>query len=243
MQVSATATGDSIHAQALKPTQAWAWRTVLLDYFSTNRVDSQWFLYNGPYGSGPRNCARPDHVTVSGGFLRLKMAYRTSGNCGAGWYTAGMMVDDFAGGVDQRVTLRFRVVQKGTSGHFIIPMRWPTNSSWPAGGEEDYCETDDLNGCSTFLHYSSENRQVDKRHTVNLRDWHYFKFERRNNVVKVFIDDMNSPKWTYNGSSATLPNTFKRVVLQQECHASGCPSDRTGTEEIQIGWIRIENPA
>jgi hypothetical protein len=33
------------------------------------------------------------------------------------------------------------------------------------------------------------------------------------------------------------------VVLQQECRPSGCPAETTGTEDIQIDWITVDNPA
>jgi hypothetical protein len=33
------------------------------------------------------------------------------------------------------------------------------------------------------------------------------------------------------------------VVLQQECRSSGCPAGTTGTEDIQIDWITVDNPA
>jgi hypothetical protein len=41
----------------------------------------------------------------------------------------------------------------------------------------------------------------------------------------------------------TLPDTVKQVVLQQECEHQGCPSGTAGTEDIQIDWITIDNPA
>jgi hypothetical protein len=69
------------------------------------------------------------------------------------------------------------------------------------------------------------------------------RFERRDHVVKAYIDDLTTPVWTYNGSSRTLPDTKKHVVLQQECRASGCPPGTTGTEDVQIDWITIDNPA
>ena len=98
------------------------WRNVINDQFNGTTVPSHWFVYNGPYGSGPENCASPSHVTVSGGRLKLLMRYERSGNCGAGWYTGGLMIDDPYGAVDQRVTVRFRVVRQGVASHYIIPM-------------------------------------------------------------------------------------------------------------------------
>jgi hypothetical protein len=220
------------------------WVNVINDQFNSGGVPAHWGLYDGPYGSGPRNCAAPSHVSVSGGSLHLLMRYEPLGQCGAGWYTAGMMVSKAFGSIDQRVTVRFRVVDGGVRGHHIIPMRFPPTARWPQGGEEDYCEGSERNGCATFLHYGDRSTtKVWYRHAFDLTQWHTVRFERRNHVVKAYIDDLTTPIWRYNGSSMTLPDTVKQVVLQQECFASGCPATTAGTEDIQIDWITIDNPA
>jgi hypothetical protein len=223
---------------------AAGWVNVVNDQFSSGGVPAHWHRYDGPYGSAPHNCAIPSHVSVSGGSMHLLMRHETSGRCGAGWYTAGMMLDKAFAGVDQRVTVRFRVVSGGVSGHHIIPMRFPPGARWPQGGEEDYCEGDGSSGCFTFLHYGDmPTTQVWHRHAFDLSQWHTVRFERRNHVVKAYVDDLTTPVWTYNGSSRTLPDTKKQVVLQQECRASGCPPGIAGTEDIQIDWITVDNPA
>ena len=220
------------------------WVNVVNDQFSSGGVPAHWHRYDTPYGSAPHNCPTPSHVSVSGGSMHLLMRYEASGRCGAGWYTAGMMLDKAFASVDQRVTVRFRVVSDGVSGHHIIPMRFPPGARWPQGGEEDYCEGSESNGCHTFLHYGDKaTTQVSHRHGFDLRQWHTVRFERRDHVVKAYIDDLTTPVWTYNGSSRTLPDTKKHVVLQQECRASGCPPGTAGTEDVQIDWITIDNPA
>jgi hypothetical protein len=67
--------------------------------------------------------------------------------------------------------------------------------------------------------------------------WHTVQFTRRNHTVTAVIDGQTV--WTYAGTSTTLPDTMKHVVLQQECRASGCPS---GTEDIEVDWIRVDMP-
>jgi hypothetical protein len=218
-----------------------AWTTVVNDQFNAGGVPTHWSRYDGPYGSGPHNCAVPSHATVSGGALHMLMKYETGGDCGAGWYSAGMQIAQAYDGIDQRITIRFRVVRSGAASHFIIPMRWPDiDSSWPAAGEEDYCESDSILGCETFLHYGASNSQVSHAYGVNLSQWHVVRFQRRDHVMSAFIDNMSSPVWVYHGSSTTLPNTLKRTVLQQECQSS-CPGGTTGSEDIQIDWITIDD--
>jgi hypothetical protein len=214
--------------------------TVVNDQFNGG-LPGHWHSYDGPYGSGPQNCAVPSHAVVSGGYLHLLMGYETSGPCGAGWYTAGLALAGYSS-VDQRVTVRFRIVDDGVAGHYIIPMRWPDNdASWPAVGEEDFCESDTSAGCDSYLHYGASNRQNYHSYSVNLSGWHTLRFERLNHVVSAYIDNLASPAWTFRGDSNTLPDTLKHVVLQQECQSS-CPSGTTGTEDIQIDWITVENP-
>ncbi len=215
---------------------------VVNDQFNSGGLPSRWRSYDGPYGSGPHNCAIPSHAVVSGGYLHLLMSYETGGTCGAGWYTGGMGLRGFSS-IDQRVTVRFRIVDDRVAGHFIIPMRWPDDdSSWPAGGEEDFCESSTSSSCDTFLHYGSRNSQVAHGYSVNLATWHTLRFTRLDHVVSAYIDNMSTPVWTYKGSATTLPDTLKHVVLQQECQES-CPAGTEGTEDIQIDWITVENPA
>jgi hypothetical protein len=220
------------------------WVNVIDDQFNTGGVPAHWSLYDGPYGSGSHNCAAPSQVDVSGGYLHLVMSYQASGTCGAGWYTAGLSLSG-ASAIDQRVTLRFRVVN--TSGgafhsHFIIPMRWPdVDSSWPSGGEEDYLEGSWTGGVNSYLHYGANDAQVSSpTYAVDVTQWHTVQTTRIDHVVTVSIDGV--VEWTYTGSSATLPDTLKHVVLQQECSANGCPTSNAGTEDIQIDWITIEDP-
>jgi hypothetical protein len=224
-----------------------AWRNIVNDQFDRGGIPTHWRLYGARYGS-TGNCAAPSHVSVSGGYLRMLMGYETNGACGSGWYTGGMALSKQAPyyGIDQRITVRWRVIMRGVVSHRIIPMRWPVNASnWPMTGEEDYCEGHSNARCSTFLHYSSRNLHVDRRYTVDLTQWHTMRFERRRYILVAYIDNMATPVWTYLGSPRTLPATKKLAVLQQECpppSAGGCPPGTAGSEEIQIDWIKIDNP-
>jgi hypothetical protein len=220
---------------------------VVNDQFNSGGVPGHWARYDGPYGSGPRNCAAPSHAFVASGYLQLVLGYEAAGagsaGCGAGWYSGGLSLSGFSS-VDQQVTIRFRVVRSGgVAGHIVIPMRWPdSDASWPAGGEEDYCETEVTTGCDTYLHYSASNAQIARSHTIDLAAWHTIRTERRNHVVRFYVDNLTTPIWTYTGNATTVPDTLKHVVLQQECRSSGCPAGTTGSETIQIDWITVANP-
>jgi hypothetical protein len=241
---STRATTATTSGQRPSAPAAPGWVNVVNDQFSSGGVPAHWHRYDTPYGSAPHNCPTPSHVSVSGGSMHMLMRHEASGRCGAGWYTAGMMLERAFASVDQRVTVRFRAVSGGVSGHHIIPMRFPPGAPWPQSGEEDYCEGNGSSGCFTFLHYGDKaTTQVLHRHVFDLSQWHTVRFERRDHVVKAYIDDLTTPVWTHRGSSRTLPDTKKQVVLQQECQPSGCPAGTAGTEDVQIDWITVDNPA
>lgn len=216
------------------------WTLVVDDQFNAGGLPPHWSTYDGPYGSGPQNCARPDHSFVSDGRLRMVLRYRTSGDCGPGWYSAGLRLVKRFDSVDQRISVRFRVLQfGGVVGHRIIPMRWPASGDWVDPGEEDFCEGDHLTTCTTFLHHDG----VQEYHVyrVDLTTWHTMTFVRRNFTVGAYIDGQR--RWFYRGNEDTLPSTPKHPVLQQECQKDGCPAGTAGREVIVIDWIRVWNPA
>jgi hypothetical protein len=224
------------------------WVNVVDDRFDSRGVPRHWKRYDGPYGSDPHNCASPSHVSVSGGALHLLMRHEPSGRCGPGWYTAGLQIARAFGGIDQRVTVRWRIVPRGVSSHRIIPMRFPDgNAAWPSAGEEDYCEGGALTECSTFLHFGARSPGSQVHHDFafrpDLTSWHTVRFQRLHHVVTAWIDDLATPAWRYAGDPTTLPATRKRVVLQQECHSGGCPAGTAGSEDIQIDWITIDDRA
>jgi hypothetical protein len=214
------------------------WRLVVNDQFKSGSFPAHWLRYDGRYGSGAENCARPDHAFVKDGKMRMVLRYRTAGRCGRGWYSAGMMLAKEHESIDQKISIRFRVeLVRGITGHRILPMRWPSSDEWRTKGEEDLCESSLLDGCATFLH--GVDGRVDREYKVNQARWHTYTFARRNFTVRTWIDGKR--RWVYRGNKMTLPPTLKRPVLQQECRLS-CPRGRVGREVILIEWIKIWNP-
>lgn len=220
-----------------------SWKTVVMDNFNTGGLPAHWRAYNGPYGSGTKSCAVPTHDTVSGGYLHLKFYYEqsaTAGKCGAAWYSGGLSLNTAYSSVSQRVTVRFRVVQSGgVAAHRIIPMRWPDSGS--GFGEEDYCESTTTALCYTYLHWRDYSGRDHKKFLVDLTQWHVFEVEHNGSSAHVKIDGV--ARYDLAGTSTSVTPTLKHVVLQQECDKYGCPATKTGAEDIQIDWIRVENPA
>jgi hypothetical protein len=229
------------------PSLVPGWVSVVDDEFNTPGLPPEWDLYDGPYGSGKRNCAVPSHASVSGGSLQLLMAWESGGKCGPGWYTAGLQVKREFGGIDQRISLRWRLT--GTNlqhvrSYINIPMRWDADPNYPwYEGEADYCEGLDLDNCVTYLHYRDPATAIKQPHDVDLTQWHTWTIEHHDNRVRIWVDDQLI--WDYQGTTITVPDAFRVTVLQQECPLVGCPSSALAgaTETIEVDWIQISNPA
>jgi hypothetical protein len=46
--------------------------------------------------------------------------------------------------------------------------------------------------------------------------------------------------WSYDGTPITVPDVFRRTVLQQEC-AGACPTTQTGSERIEVDFVTIDD--
>jgi hypothetical protein len=233
--------------------QVGSWVTVVDDEFNTAGLPSQWSTYSGSFGGNVANCASPSLVQVPGdGYLHLKMAYLAKGKCGSGWYTSGIQVNDKYGGVNQAVTVRFRVVPPRDAdvvrSQRALPMRWvdDPNYQWYQG-ESDFCEGAWLDHCYTFLHYApfsqTQAYQRQYEYQLNLTQWHTWRAEQVGHTVWVFIDNMTHPVVVYNGDATTVPLSSKRTVLQQMCPLYGCPPSSYAGEvlDVQVDWIVIQN--
>lgn len=217
----------------------WTWHTVYEDDFSGTTLNPAWSPYHAAYGSGLKNYARPDHFYLNGrGQLVLLMKYRRSGDDGAAWYTGGAMLDEQYGGRYQTIDIRYKVDSRGVRSYRNIPMRWvdDPNYKWYQG-ETDYNEGSSLDRVVTFLHYDIDG-QVFKSYRVNMRKWHTWRFVHRpDRKVRVFLD--GKLKWSYQGTRKTVPDAFRRVVLQQEVPVRNPPTSTRGTDRILVDYIKV----
>jgi hypothetical protein len=228
------------------------WTNVIDDRFNGPHVPSHWQRYHAPYANAPNNCTSPSHDYVSGGYLHLVEKYEHSRPAGvscpyaAGWYTGGLKLDPVGRYVanDQRVTLRYRIVSRdGIVSHHVIPMRWPTRhkSRGTHRGEEDFLETDTLTG-GHFLLYETRGRRIrSSLYPLDMTQWHTVRFVQLSHAIYAYVNDMTRSAWAYRGNSTTIPHVLRTTVLQQECsHSNGCPTQKTGREDIEIDWIKVD---
>lgn len=233
--LAASPEADSARATPVR----WSTRTVYDDDFSGTKLHRGWGRYDGPYGSGPENYARPDHFALNGrGQLVLTMKYRTSGKDGAAWYTGGAKLDEKYGGRFQSIDIRYKVVSRGVQSHRNIPMRWVDDPDYESyEGETNFNEGSSLTSVTTFLHYAQDEQEY-KTYRVDVTKWHRWRFvhtpDRR---IRVFLDGRQV--WDYHGTATTVPDAFRRIVLQQEVSSDHYPSSTSGTERILVDYLKV----
>lgn len=230
-------TSTPIPPPSTLPVVPTVWTTVVSDNFNSGATyPAHWTAYTGHYRA---NCAAASHNTVSGGFLHMRLSYEPAGFCGPGWYSGGLTLDESLSAPNQRVTIRFRIVSVGAiQGHRIVPMLNPNDGT--GIGEHDLCESTPYEFCSSFLHYGAKGTtQIRKKYAVDLTVWHTMVFTRDGYHFTSSIDGV--VKLDYTGDETTLPSKLRHVVLQQECNKLGCPTGTTGSEDIQVSSIRVDN--
>ena len=95
---------------------------------------------------------------------------------------------------------------------------------------------------SAFFHYGSIDTTISWLYpSLDSTQWHTYRFQRLNDVISLYIDDMTTPVHVYNGNSTTLPKTIMHWVFQQQCPHTGCPAPSTDTEDWQIALITVDN--
>lgn len=225
------------------------WTTLWADSFDAGGVPSHWGLYDTQYGSTPNNWAAAANVTVSGGSMRMLMDYKASGNGGAGWYTAGMMDLTSGAAVRQmRVTVTWRLTGTDLTNvrpHRNMPILWSSDDPWYEG-ETDCFEGSSLTGANSFLHHTDDvTVETSPTYSVDVTQWHTYRFQLYGTTFTSWIDDLSTPVWVYAGTTATVPNVRRRVVLQAECRTGGCPSSTFSAETatIEVDSVVMEVPA
>jgi hypothetical protein len=144
---------------------------------------------------------------------------------------------------------------------------------WPRGGEEDLNESDpiwtppDVNGKArpdVYTHFYNDTSTSiggapvpgpDQNFTtwgrVDMSQWHVYRTQRLGNTITGWLDDMNTPLWTATygkvpgspGNLDRLPVAPKKPVFQVENANFAVPTGTTGSEDIEIDWIRVDVPA
>ena len=88
-------------------------------------------------------------------------------------------------------------------------LTWPTSENWPSEGENNIYETTTAsrNPFSSFVHYSSQNRQYWFHHYADGTQWHDMTMEWEPDQIRIYrdgalvltVNDTNAiPDWSHH---------------------------------------------
>lgn len=208
--------GDGIQA-ALK----MGWQAIGGDEFLGSTLGSNWSPYNGEGhdGQGKRTS---DAISVENGNLVIRGD--SQGN------TGGM-----AWGTPQKYGKWEMRAQfpKGDKQYHPVLLLWPSEVSWPEGGEIDFAETtsasDDV---SFFLHYGSSNSQKDAKKQIDITQWHNYAVEWTPDAIVGYIDGV---EWFRSEDPSTFPPGPMHATIQLDYFPDGGSPEPS---EMRVAWMR-----
>lgn len=208
--------GDGIQA-ALK----MGWQAIGGDEFLGNTLGSNWSPYNGE-GHDGQGRRTSDAISVENGNLVIRGD--SQGN------TGGM-----AWGTSQKYGKWEMRAQfpKGDKQYHPVLLLWPSEVSWPEGGEIDFAETtsasDDV---SFFLHYGSSNSQKDAKKQLDITQWHNYAVEWTPDAIVGYVDGV---EWFRSEDPNTFPPGPMHATIQLDYFPDGGSPEPS---EMRVAWMR-----
>lgn len=208
--------GDGIQA-ALK----MGWQAIGGDEFLGSTLGSNWSPYNGA-GHDGQGRRTSDAISVENGNLVIRGD--SQGN------TGGM-----AWGTPQKYGKWEMRAQfpKGDKQYHPVLLLWPSEVSWPEGGEIDFAETtsasDDV---SFFLHYGSSNSQKDAKKQIDITQWHNYAVEWTPDAIVGYIDGV---EWFRSEDPNTFPPGPMHATIQLDYFPDGGSPEPS---EMRVAWMR-----
>ena len=213
-------------------------------------------LLQGYESSGPARVA-PYNTTTGAGWYQGTMYAST--------------VKGFPADInDYRITFRMRITStNGVHSHRNLPLMWNNVENWPHNGEEDIFESDPVwnppdslgrelpinfnhfwNSTTTPVNDFSHPGQPGPDFVyqyyprVDLSQWHTYRLQKKYHKISCWIDEFTTPVWEHQWSETELPSAPKHPVFQQENPNNRTPpSGTTGSERIEIDYIKIDVPS
>jgi Glycosyl hydrolases family 16 len=182
----------------------------------------QWSVYNGP-GHGGEGRRSPSAVSIAGGVATL------TGD--ASGTTAGMAWNPCQ--KYGRWEGRVRAPASDPSYNALL-LLWPDAENWPAGGEVDFMEMTDDTRQSTnfFLHYGTDNSQVQGDVKIDATQWHNWAVEWTPESITAYVD---GEQWYRTTDTSTFPPGPMHLCIQLDWFPEGgTPKEST----MQVDWVR-----
>jgi len=205
------------------------WKLVFQDDFSGFSVNNAvWSMYDGPghVGNGLR---KPSAFSISPEGYLVVTAQMIN----------GVLV---SGGMAHRTNYKygkfeFRVRTEtdpsaATSG---VVLTWPQSEKWPEDGELDIYETGpgiERNSFFTVVHYNTDNKQLQFRHSIDATQWHIVAMEWDPNYISIYRD--GKLVWTVEDKEA-IPDVLHHVCIQLDAAEPAME----GVVKMYVDWIKI----
>ncbi|MFP5068876.1 family 16 glycosylhydrolase [Pseudonocardia nantongensis] len=217
----AVAGAAQVAGEGLQTALAKGWQAIGGDEFTGSGLGESWSAYDGPGhdGNGTRT---PDAVSVENGNLVIRGD--SEGNTGGiAWgeprkYGKWEMRAKFPAGDKQ---------------YHPVLLLWPSEVSWPEGGEIDFAETNSAaEDVSFFLHYGSSNSQEEAKQNLDITQWHNYAVEWTPDAVIGYID---GKEWFRSTDPETLPPGPMHATIQLDYFPDGGSPQPS---EMHVAWMR-----
>jgi beta-glucanase (GH16 family) len=208
--------GNGIQAATAK-----GWQLVGGDEFN-GAMSDHWGPYDGA-GHGGNGRRTPDALSVQNGSLVIRGD--SDGNTGGMAWDTGQRYGKW------EMRAKFPA---GDKQYHPVLILWPTDMSWPEGGEVDFAETNSAaDDVSFFLHYSSSNQQKYAKTTIDITQWHNYAVEWTPDAVRGYIDGKQIFEST---DGNTLPPGKMHPTIQLDYFPDGGSPRPT---EMFVDWMRV----
>ncbi|MBP2364591.1 glycoside hydrolase family 16 protein [Pseudonocardia parietis] len=210
-----------VAGQGVQAALAKGWQAIGGDEFTGSSLGENWSAYDGPGhdGNGRRT---PDAVSVENDNLVIRGD--SEGNTGG-----------IAWGEPQKYgkwEMRAKFPAGDKQYHPVL-LLWPSEVSWPEGGEVDFAETtsasDDV---SFFLHYGSDNSQKDAKKALDITQWNNYAVEWTPDAIIGYI---NGEEWFRSEDPNTLPPGPMHATVQLDYFPEGGSPEPS---EMHVAWMR-----
>jgi hypothetical protein len=218
------------NGSSTQPSPSSKWRLVMSDNFDGSTLDlTKWKVY-GPNWSGHNGNGLRDGraVSIQNGTLTVT-AQMLSGILVSGGVRS--RIDQTYG----RFEFRARADADPSQAMSAVVLTWPQSENFPIDGENDIWETltdADRYPFSSFIHYSSLNRQYWFTHNADAKQWHDMAMEWEPNAIRIYRD--GALVWTVSDSSA-IPDVAHHLCIQLDAFKTWV----SGAPRMQVDDVRI----
>lgn len=209
------------------------YRRTYVDDFNSALSPRRWFLFNGVPSGDPSGRFSPNHVSVSGGMLRIG-TWRDS-NYGDAWVSGGAGLY----GVPFQYGAMFVRSRETAPGPDTVELLWPANNQWPP--EIDFDEAGNaVDAQWWFVHYNNPQDRVYGHAAINIDLWHTYGVIWTPSYIKFTVD---GKLWGETTDPSAIPNLPMALDLQAQswCGINGepCPSQNS---TLLVDWVELYTP-